>query len=282
MVLRHTHVHAAEDSDGWRPAAAAISRYYRTFDGRPEFELESLHRDAWDARTGHRAAALLRVTRRRRILLLVRRQPAARVGAQVPGAVQQGRRTRFLVTSAAAQPIPGSCSTCPSLRRRTWTMTRWSASGNEVMHTRASVGLAPHNFSWLPKYCAERWLSRSGCTDENALPQTLSGAQQRIPALTSSMAARIPRSVPARDPASGAPAACRHRHALRAGRACRSESRRPRRQARPPTRRDQWPALRGSTSARRSIDVLPASMSLGDRQAAQAGCVLMRLVRPAR
>ncbi len=32
MVLRHTHVHAAEDADGWRPAAEAINRFYRTFD----------------------------------------------------------------------------------------------------------------------------------------------------------------------------------------------------------------------------------------------------------
>ncbi|MET9859080.1 LLM class flavin-dependent oxidoreductase [Streptomyces smyrnaeus] len=69
MVLRHTHVHSPEDPDGWRPAAEAIQRYYRTFDawfgnkrtpdngfldpspvekfeGRPEFELESLHRTA--------------------------------------------------------------------------------------------------------------------------------------------------------------------------------------------------------------------------------------------
>ncbi|GAB5895999.1 LLM class flavin-dependent oxidoreductase [Mycolicibacterium mageritense] len=69
MVLRHTHVHAAEDPDGWRPAAAAISKFYRTFDAwfgnkttpvngflepspeskfaqLPEFELESLHRTA--------------------------------------------------------------------------------------------------------------------------------------------------------------------------------------------------------------------------------------------
>jgi alkanesulfonate monooxygenase SsuD/methylene tetrahydromethanopterin reductase-like flavin-dependent oxidoreductase (luciferase family) len=69
MVLRHTHVHSPADPDGWRPAAAAISRFYRTFDAwfgnktapvngflepspeskfaeRPEFELESLHRTA--------------------------------------------------------------------------------------------------------------------------------------------------------------------------------------------------------------------------------------------
>ena len=32
MVLRHTHVHAAEDPEGWRPAAEAISKFYRTFD----------------------------------------------------------------------------------------------------------------------------------------------------------------------------------------------------------------------------------------------------------
>jgi alkanesulfonate monooxygenase SsuD/methylene tetrahydromethanopterin reductase-like flavin-dependent oxidoreductase (luciferase family) len=69
MVLRHTHVHAPEDPDGWLPAAKAISRFYRTFDawfgnkttpvdgflepspeskfeGRPEFEPESLHKTA--------------------------------------------------------------------------------------------------------------------------------------------------------------------------------------------------------------------------------------------
>lgn len=69
MVLRHTHVHDASDPDGWKPAAAAINRFYRSFDawfgnkttpvdgfldpspeskfdGRPEFELESLHRTA--------------------------------------------------------------------------------------------------------------------------------------------------------------------------------------------------------------------------------------------
>lgn len=69
MVLRHTHVHDADDPDGWRPAAGAISRFYRTFDawfanletpvngflepspeskfeGRPEFEPESLHKTA--------------------------------------------------------------------------------------------------------------------------------------------------------------------------------------------------------------------------------------------
>ncbi|MEU3309876.1 LLM class flavin-dependent oxidoreductase [Nocardiopsis sp. NPDC006832] len=69
MVLRHTHVHSPEDPDGWRPAAEAIQRYYRTFDAwfrnkeapkggflepspvskfaeRPEFEPESLRRTA--------------------------------------------------------------------------------------------------------------------------------------------------------------------------------------------------------------------------------------------
>ncbi len=69
MVLRHTHVHPADEPDGWRPAAEAISMFYRTFDawfgnkttpvngfldpspeskfeGRPEFELDSLHRTA--------------------------------------------------------------------------------------------------------------------------------------------------------------------------------------------------------------------------------------------
>jgi alkanesulfonate monooxygenase SsuD/methylene tetrahydromethanopterin reductase-like flavin-dependent oxidoreductase (luciferase family) len=69
MVLRHTHVHSPEEPDAWRPAAEAISRFYRTFDawfgnkttpengflepspeskfeGRPEFEPESLHKTA--------------------------------------------------------------------------------------------------------------------------------------------------------------------------------------------------------------------------------------------
>lgn len=69
MVLRHTHVHGQDDPEGWKPAAEAISRFYRTFDawfgnkttpvdgfldpspeskfeGRPEFELDSLHRTA--------------------------------------------------------------------------------------------------------------------------------------------------------------------------------------------------------------------------------------------
>jgi flavin-dependent trigonelline monooxygenase, oxygenase component len=69
MVLRHTHVHPADEPDGWVPAARAISRFYRTFDawfgnkttpvdgfldpspeskfaGRPEFELDSLHKTA--------------------------------------------------------------------------------------------------------------------------------------------------------------------------------------------------------------------------------------------
>ncbi len=69
MVLRHTHVHSPQDPDGWRPAAEAVQRYYRTFDawfgndrtpengflepsavskfeGRPEFEPESLRRTA--------------------------------------------------------------------------------------------------------------------------------------------------------------------------------------------------------------------------------------------
>jgi alkanesulfonate monooxygenase SsuD/methylene tetrahydromethanopterin reductase-like flavin-dependent oxidoreductase (luciferase family) len=69
MVLRHTHVHAVDDPDGWKVGAKAIARFYRTFDawfgnktvpvngfldpspeekfaGRPEFELESLHKTA--------------------------------------------------------------------------------------------------------------------------------------------------------------------------------------------------------------------------------------------
>lgn len=69
MVLRHTHVHPEDEPEGWRPAAEAVARYYRTFDAwfgnrttpdrgllepspeerfadRPEFEVESLHRTA--------------------------------------------------------------------------------------------------------------------------------------------------------------------------------------------------------------------------------------------
>jgi flavin-dependent trigonelline monooxygenase, oxygenase component len=69
MVLRHTFVHSPEEPEGWRPAAEAISRFYRTFDAwagnktvpengfldpspeskfadRPEFEADSLHRTA--------------------------------------------------------------------------------------------------------------------------------------------------------------------------------------------------------------------------------------------
>lgn len=69
MVLRHTHVHAENDADGWKVGAQAINRFYRTFDAwfgnkqtpengflapspeakfaeRPEFELESLHKTA--------------------------------------------------------------------------------------------------------------------------------------------------------------------------------------------------------------------------------------------
>ena len=69
MVLRHTHVHGADDPEGWRPAAEGINRFYRTFDAwfgnkttpvdgfldpspeskfadRPEFAPEALHRTA--------------------------------------------------------------------------------------------------------------------------------------------------------------------------------------------------------------------------------------------
>lgn len=69
MVLRHTHVHAADDPEGWREPAEAINRFYRLFDawfgntrapvngflepsplekfeGREEFTPESLHRTA--------------------------------------------------------------------------------------------------------------------------------------------------------------------------------------------------------------------------------------------
>jgi alkanesulfonate monooxygenase SsuD/methylene tetrahydromethanopterin reductase-like flavin-dependent oxidoreductase (luciferase family) len=68
MVLRHTHVHSPQDSDGWKVGAEAISRFYRTFDAwfgnkqtpvngllqpspeekfkdRPEFELENIHKN---------------------------------------------------------------------------------------------------------------------------------------------------------------------------------------------------------------------------------------------
>ncbi|WP_166359532.1 LLM class flavin-dependent oxidoreductase [Pseudomonas akapageensis] len=68
MVLRHTHVHSADDPEGWKVGAKAISRFYRTFDawfgnkqtpvngfldpspeekfaGRPEFELENIHKN---------------------------------------------------------------------------------------------------------------------------------------------------------------------------------------------------------------------------------------------
>jgi alkanesulfonate monooxygenase SsuD/methylene tetrahydromethanopterin reductase-like flavin-dependent oxidoreductase (luciferase family) len=69
MVLRHTHVHSVDDPEGWKVGAKAIAKFYRTFDawfgnkvtpvngflepspeekfaGRPEFELESLHKTA--------------------------------------------------------------------------------------------------------------------------------------------------------------------------------------------------------------------------------------------
>ncbi|HEU4806967.1 MAG TPA: LLM class flavin-dependent oxidoreductase [Homoserinimonas sp.] len=69
MVLRHTFVHSEDEPDGWRAAADAINRYYRSFDAwfgnkatpvdgflepspqekfadRPEFTPESLHRTA--------------------------------------------------------------------------------------------------------------------------------------------------------------------------------------------------------------------------------------------
>ena len=68
MVLRHTHVHTADDPDGWKIGAEAISRFYRTFDAwfgnkqtpvngllapspeekfkeRPEFELENIRKN---------------------------------------------------------------------------------------------------------------------------------------------------------------------------------------------------------------------------------------------
>ncbi|MGK0715803.1 LLM class flavin-dependent oxidoreductase [Leucobacter sp. W1153] len=69
MVLRHTYVHAEAEPEGWKIGAAAVNKFYRTFDAwfgnkttpvngfldpspeekfseRPEFELESLHRTA--------------------------------------------------------------------------------------------------------------------------------------------------------------------------------------------------------------------------------------------
>jgi alkanesulfonate monooxygenase SsuD/methylene tetrahydromethanopterin reductase-like flavin-dependent oxidoreductase (luciferase family) len=68
MVLRHTHVHAENDPDGWKVGAAAISKFYRTFDAwfgnkqtpvngilppspeekfkdRPEFELDNIRKN---------------------------------------------------------------------------------------------------------------------------------------------------------------------------------------------------------------------------------------------
>ena len=68
MVLRHTHVHSANDPDGWKIGAEAISRFYRTFDAwfgnkqtpvngllapspeekfkeRPEFDLENIRKN---------------------------------------------------------------------------------------------------------------------------------------------------------------------------------------------------------------------------------------------
>ncbi|GGK01421.1 LLM class flavin-dependent oxidoreductase [Pseudomonas matsuisoli] len=69
MVLRHTHVHTADDPEGWKVGAEAISRFYRTFDAwfgnkttpvdgllapspeekfkeRPDFELENICKNA--------------------------------------------------------------------------------------------------------------------------------------------------------------------------------------------------------------------------------------------
>jgi alkanesulfonate monooxygenase SsuD/methylene tetrahydromethanopterin reductase-like flavin-dependent oxidoreductase (luciferase family) len=69
MVLRHTHVHPADEPEGWRRPAEGIQKFYRTFDAwfgnkttpkngflepspaekfadRPEFTPESLHRTA--------------------------------------------------------------------------------------------------------------------------------------------------------------------------------------------------------------------------------------------
>jgi len=69
MVLRHTYIHEESDTEGWRPAAEGINKFYRTFDAwfgnkvdpvdgflapspeekfaeRPEFAPESLHKTA--------------------------------------------------------------------------------------------------------------------------------------------------------------------------------------------------------------------------------------------
>lgn len=69
MVLRHTYVHPEGEPEGWRPAAEAINRYYRTFSAwafgseapeggflnplpeegfadRPDFAPEAIHRNA--------------------------------------------------------------------------------------------------------------------------------------------------------------------------------------------------------------------------------------------
>lgn len=69
MCLRHTYLHSADDPEGWRPGAEAVSRYYRTFSSwafgkkepvngfldpqplssvaeRPEFDVDALHRSA--------------------------------------------------------------------------------------------------------------------------------------------------------------------------------------------------------------------------------------------
>lgn len=69
MVLKHTHVHSEDEPEGWKPAAEAINKFYRTFSAwafgkedpingflepqpeerfaeRPEFTPESLHKTA--------------------------------------------------------------------------------------------------------------------------------------------------------------------------------------------------------------------------------------------
>lgn len=68
MVLRHTYIHSPSEPEGWKVGAAAISRFYRTFDAwfgnkevpvngllapspeekfkdRPEFELDNIHKN---------------------------------------------------------------------------------------------------------------------------------------------------------------------------------------------------------------------------------------------